>query len=52
MADCDNSLMNGGTIAPDGNAQCNMACANNAAEICGGANRLDVYSYGYGNGTA
>jgi len=49
---CDNALQNGGTIAPDGNAQCNMKCAGNTAETCGGPNRLDLYSYGYGNGTA
>ena len=50
--DCDNSLQNGGTIAPDGNLQCNMKCDGNSAETCGGPNRLDLYSYGYGNGTA
>ncbi|KAM0253661.1 hypothetical protein ACHAQJ_007173 [Trichoderma viride] len=48
---CGNSLANGATIAPDGNAQCNMNCAGNAAEICGGSNRLDIYSYGQANGT-
>jgi len=49
--DCENSLMNGGGPAPDGNLQCNMACKGNAAEMCGGPNRLDLYTYGYGNGT-
>lgn len=49
---CDNKLENGGVIASDGSAQCNMKCANNAAETCGGPNRLDLYSWGYGNGTA
>ncbi|KAL7928405.1 glycoside hydrolase family 55 protein [Trichoderma chlorosporum] len=48
---CGNSLANGATIAPDGNAQCNMACAGNAAETCGGSNRLDIYSFGQANGT-
>ncbi|EHK19381.1 glycoside hydrolase family 55 protein [Trichoderma virens Gv29-8] len=48
---CGNSLANGATIAPDGNAQCNMNCAGNAAETCGGSNRLDIYSYGQANGT-
>ncbi|KAF3055332.1 Glucan 1,3-beta-glucosidase [Trichoderma lentiforme] len=43
---CGNSLANGNTIAPDGNAGCNMNCAGNAAEICGGSNRLSLYSYG------
>jgi hypothetical protein len=47
--DCDNALRNGGGPAPDGNAQCTMACTGNAAEICGGPNRLDLYSYGFGN---
>ncbi|KAM0476202.1 hypothetical protein ACHAPX_006619 [Trichoderma viride] len=48
---CGNSLANGNTIAPDGNTGCNMACAGNAAESCGGSNRLDVYSFGQANGT-
>jgi len=26
-----------------------MACAGNGAEICGGPNRLDLYSYGSGS---
>lgn len=26
-----------------------MACAGNSAEICGGPNRLDLYSYGGGS---
>jgi hypothetical protein len=29
-----------------------MSCDGNTAETCGGGNRLDLYSYGYGNGTA
>jgi hypothetical protein len=28
-----------------------MACKGNAAEICGGPNRLDVYQHGSGGGT-
>ncbi|RFU33902.1 hypothetical protein B7463_g2402, partial [Scytalidium lignicola] len=40
---CDNALRNGGGPAPDGNAGCNMACAGNPAETCGGSNRLDLY---------
>jgi hypothetical protein len=49
--DCDNAIMNGGAIAPDGNLQCNMACRGNTAEWCGGPNRLDLYTYGSANGT-
>jgi hypothetical protein len=43
--DCDNTWKNGGGPAPDGNAQCNMPCNGNAAETCGGANRLNAYTY-------
>jgi hypothetical protein len=43
--DCGNALQNGGAPAPDGNAQCNMHCAGNTGEICGGPNRLNLYSY-------
>jgi hypothetical protein len=42
---CDTSFHNGGGPALDGNAQCDMACNGNAAETCGGPNRLNVYSY-------
>lgn len=48
---CDNVFRNGGGPAPDGNAQCNMACTGNPAQICGGPNRLNVYRYG-ADGTA
>jgi glucan 1,3-beta-glucosidase len=41
--DCDDTFRNGGGPAPDGSAQCNMACTGNPGEICGGPNRLDVY---------
>src|SRR5207248_1364864 len=41
---CDNVLRNGGGPAPDGSTGCNMACNGNAAEICGGANRLSLYT--------
>ena len=44
-ADCDNQLENGGGPAPDGGAGCNMACSGNAAETCGGSDRLDLYQY-------
>lgn len=43
--DCGNSLQNGGAPAPDGTTGCNMACAGNSAETCGGSNRLDLYSH-------
>jgi len=39
--DCGNELTSGATIATDG---CNMGCAGNATQACGGANRLSVYS--------
>ncbi|KAL2065736.1 hypothetical protein VTL71DRAFT_3406 [Oculimacula yallundae] len=42
---CDNSYQNGGGPAPDGNTGCNMACNGNATEMCGGPNRLNVYTY-------
>ena len=45
-ADCDNALRNGGGPAPDGAAQCDMACAGNSADTCGGPDRLDMYQYG------
>jgi len=46
---CDNTFENGGGPAPDGNAQCTMPCNGNKAEICGGPNRLDAYSYTAGS---
>ncbi|CAM1501446.1 Fc.00g034300.m01.CDS01 [Cosmosporella sp. VM-42] len=49
---CGNSLANDNTMAPDGNVQCNMKCNGNSTEICGGPNRLDIYTYGKANGTA
>jgi hypothetical protein len=42
IADCDNSFQNYGAPATDG---CNTACHGSASEICGGGNRLNVYSY-------
>jgi len=44
--DCGNSVSNGGGPAGDGNVGCNMACAGNASETCGGPNRLDLYNFG------
>ena len=49
---CGNSFANGGGPAPDGNIGCNMPCKGNSAEICGGSNRLDVYTYGVSNSSA
>ncbi|KAF8534900.1 putative glyoxal oxidase precursor [Trichophaea hybrida] len=43
---CDNTLKNGGGPAPDGSTGCNMPCNGNAAEMCGGSNRLNMYSFG------
>jgi hypothetical protein len=45
---CDNQLEHGGGPAPDGNAQCDMTCNGNPSEICGGPNRLNMYSYAGG----
>jgi hypothetical protein len=42
---CDTSLHNGGGPATDGSAGCDMACNGNSAEMCGGPNRLNMYSY-------
>jgi hypothetical protein len=42
---CGNTLENGGAEAPDGDAGCNMACYGDENEICGGSNRLSLYSY-------
>lgn len=42
---CDNAPQNNGGPAIDGNAGCNMPCAGDASEICGGADRLDVFTY-------
>ncbi|KAK2464992.1 hypothetical protein APHAL10511_003068 [Amanita phalloides] len=39
---CGNQLANGAALAPA--ADCNMPCAGNSAEACGGPNRLSVYS--------
>jgi glucan 1,3-beta-glucosidase len=47
LSGCDNAVRNGGGPAPDGSTQCNMACSGNTAEICGGPNRLDLYTFGF-----
>ena len=41
---CGNSFSNGGAQEPDMSG-CNMPCAGNASEYCGGPNRLNVYDY-------
>ena len=38
---CGNSLAAGSGSAPT--SDCNMACSGNAAEVCGGGNRLNLY---------
>jgi hypothetical protein len=42
---CDNFLYNGAALAAN-QADCNMPCSGNAAEICGAGNRLSLYSSG------
>lgn len=39
---CTNEIENGGTLAPED--ECEMPCAGDALEICGGPSRLSVYS--------
>lgn len=46
---CGNTLQGVGAPAPDGEAQCNMACNGNTTEICGGPNRLSLFRYYKGN---
>lgn len=40
---CDTFVRNGGVLAAQG-GECSVNCAGNAGEMCGGANRLSVYS--------
>lgn len=42
---CGDTLENGSGPAPDGNALCDMPCAGDASETCGGPNRLNLYTY-------
>ncbi|KAL8765596.1 MAG: hypothetical protein Q9209_007378 [Squamulea sp. 1 TL-2023] len=42
---CDNYLVNGGTKAA-ADTECNINCAGNAAQKCGGSNRMSIYSKG------
>ncbi|KAK1231928.1 hypothetical protein PQX77_004947 [Marasmius sp. AFHP31] len=41
---CGNRLVNGAVTAPE--AQCNMGCAGNSTQACGGPARVSVYSAG------
>lgn len=41
---CGSGISNGAVLATDGNVGCNMPCAGNKYEFCGGPNRLNVYS--------
>ncbi|KAK7696501.1 hypothetical protein QCA50_001159 [Cerrena zonata] len=40
---CDTDFRNGGASTPL--ADCNMPCAGNSSEFCGGPNRLNVYNF-------
>ncbi|MCJ1410361.1 hypothetical protein MMC19_004446 [Ptychographa xylographoides] len=42
---CGNNIQNGGVLA-SADSQCNTACSGNSAEMCGGGNRVSVYSKG------
>lgn len=44
---CDNQIKNGGVQASP--SDCSMACPGNSGEVCGGPNRLSVYSSVVGN---
>lgn len=39
--DCGNNIVTGRTVAPK--SECDMPCAGNATEACGGPNRVSVY---------
>lgn len=41
--DCGSSISNGG--APAAAGDCNMLCAGNSSEFCGGPNRLNAYNF-------
>ena len=42
---CDNDIYNGGALAAD-QSDCDDACSGDSAEICGGGDRMTVYSKG------
>lgn len=41
---CGNQIIEGGTQDTGNPTGCNMACGGNAGEICGGPNRMSIYS--------
>jgi len=43
--DCGNTIKGSNGPAPDGNAKCDMKCLGNPNEICGGPNRMNLYSH-------
>jgi glucan 1,3-beta-glucosidase len=43
--DCGDTIKGNNGPAPDGNAKCNMKCLGNPNEICGGPNRMNLYSH-------
>ncbi|KIX98048.1 uncharacterized protein Z520_06127 [Fonsecaea multimorphosa CBS 102226] len=45
-------VINGATLAPAGDAACNMTCAGNASELCGAAAVLNVYQLTSASGSA
>ncbi|KAL2063582.1 hypothetical protein VTL71DRAFT_5387 [Oculimacula yallundae] len=42
---CDNAILNGATLAPEGLSGCSMLCNGNFSEYCGGPSRLDIYNF-------
>ncbi|MCJ1315893.1 hypothetical protein MMC15_001213 [Xylographa vitiligo] len=42
---CGNNIVNGGVLAPE-DTDCSVACAGNSNEMCGGGNRMSIYSDG------
>ncbi|KAJ3313405.1 hypothetical protein HDU76_002652, partial [Blyttiomyces sp. JEL0837] len=43
---CEDNLLNGGILAPGGDAECsNIPCEGNPGEYCGNGGRLAVYTY-------
>lgn len=42
---CDDYIENGGVLATD-QSDCNDPCSGNTAEMCGGGNRISMYSHG------
>ncbi|OBT59620.1 hypothetical protein VE04_00148 [Pseudogymnoascus sp. 24MN13] len=44
---CADSLASTGVPAPDGNEQCDMPCAGNPSQKCGGKDRINLYDCQY-----